>query len=59
MLECGSYGIRATEALGTHTTTDSTNKNLLGKVIFIQITQTPISFLYSILGQSLLPEKAH
>ena len=33
MCECGSYAIRATEALGTHnTTTDSVDKNYAGEI---------------------------
>lgn len=59
MFECGSYVIRATEALGTHNTTDSTDKNWLGRLIFIHTTQTLIHFLYNILSQSLLPEQAY
>lgn len=59
MFEWDSYAIRTTEARGTHNTTDSTDKNWLGKLIFIHITRTPLNFLYNILGQRLLPEWAH
>lgn len=52
MFEWDSYAIRTTEARGTHNTTDSTDKNWLGKLIFIHITRTPLNFLYNILGQT-------
>lgn len=54
-----SYAKRAPEALGIQNATDSIDKNLLGKLIFIHTTKTPIDFLYNILGQRLLPEQAH